>query len=289
LLVLSVFVRSQNYIDLFKADFSSTPQNKFDTSNASTSLTEINSDLTIPIPINESFTILSGLTYEMTSASFNPNRKRETLTGLTLKLGANVKHNSKWGGTYLLLPKVSSDLKNASNQDFQLGAAVLMKYTKSDHFNYRLGMYANSELFGPFIVPIFGFYYLNPTEKFEVKVLLPLSVDLNYLITDNAKLGLNFKGQIRTYNLHTPIDAETNRYAARSTNDVYSYFQYGINNGINFQVGVGRSVGRSYRIYDEVVSFATPLAYFGDNREQLNTDFADGWLFKVAAFYRLKL
>jgi hypothetical protein len=189
----------------------------------------------------------------------------------------------------MLLPKISSDFKRTSNNDFQFGGAVLMKYAKSNHFNYKFGVYSNTELFGTFVVPIFGFYYLNPSDKFEAKVLLPLAVDLNYSITKNVRFGLNFKGQIRTYNLNTPVAFEDERYVARSTNDVYSYFQYSMKNGINFQLSVGRSLGRSYRIFDEEVSFAMPLVYFGDDRAQLNTDFADSWLFKVGAFYRLNL
>jgi len=42
-------------------------------------------------------------------------------------------------------------------------------------------------------------------------------------------------------------------------------------------------------MYDEKVSLAMPLAYFGDNRTQLNTDFSDGWIYKFTAFYRLKI
>ena len=189
----------------------------------------------------------------------------------------------------MILPKISSDFKELSNRDFQLGAVVLMKYKKSDHLNYKIGIYTNSELLGPVLVPLFGFYYLSSSEKLEAKVLLPVAVDLNYSITEHFRFGLTFKGQVRTYNLNTPIEVEKERYVQRSINDVYSYFQYGMDNGINFQVGVGRSVGRSYRIYDDKVSFALPLAYFGDNRKQLNTDFSDSWLFKITAFYRLKL
>ena len=287
--ICSIVVSGQKYIDLFKVDYSTTPQNKFDTSSASTSLNEMNGNLTIPLPLNDNFAILTGLTYEMATATFNPNRKEESLTGITLKLGANVKHSDKWSGTYLILPKISSDFKEVANQDFQLGAVALMKYTKSDRLNYRFGFYTNSELLGPVLVPLFGFYYLSTSEKFEAKVLLPVAVDLNYSINEHFRFGLTFKGQVRTYNLNTPIGVEKDRYLQRSINDVYSYFQYGMDNGINFQVGIGRSVGRSYQIYDDKVSFALPLSYFGDNREQLNTDFADSWLFKVTAFYRLKL
>ena len=150
-------------------------------------------------------------------------------------------------------------------------------------------MYTNRELFGPLIVPIFGLYYFNSNNKFEVKILIPLYADFNYSITEHIRTGLNAKGQLRTYNLNTPIGYENSSYAARATNDIYSHFQHGLDNRIIFQLGVGRSIGRSYRIFDEEVSFAISLAYFGDNREQLNTDFEDSWLFKIAAFYRLKL
>lgn len=280
---------AQKYIDLFKVDYAITPSNVFDSSKATTAVQEINGDLTIPISLSENVALLTGLTYEMTSASFDPNRSTESLTGLTLKLGANIKHSSKWSGTYMFLPKISSDFIEISNQDVQFGAAVLMKYQKSDHLNFKFGVYGNRELFGPFIVPIFGFYYLNPSGKFEAKVLLPLAVDLNYSIKKEVRIGLNFKGQVRTYNINQPIAIEKESYMARSTNDVYAYVQKGMKNGINIQFGFGRSIGRSYRMYSEKVSLGMPLAYFGDNRKQLNSDFSDSWLFKVGATYRFKL
>jgi len=278
----------QNYIDLIKLDYTGSSLNSFDSSESTTSLYELNGDITIPLVVNEKLTFLPGFTYEKIVATFNPNRKQEALTGVTLKLGANIKHNAKWSGTYLLLPKISSDMNELSKRDMQVGGVALMKYTKSDHLNYKFGVYGNGELFGPFIVPIFGFYYLSPTDKFEAKVLLPLSVDLNYSISNSSRLGMNFKGQIRSYNLNTPINNESNRHLVRSTNELFTYFQYGLKNGINLQLGVGRSIGRTFRIYDEKIKFGLPLVYFGDNRTQLNTDFSDSWLFKGSVFYRLK-
>ncbi len=287
------FLRStllaQNYIDLSKVDYAFSSPSSYDTSSAKVNLREMNADLTLPIVVNSHSTFLTGLSYEYTKGSFNPFRKKESVTGLTLKLGANIQHNERWAGTYMLLPKISSDLKKINVEDFQIGGVVLMKYTKSDHLNYKFGLYANSELFGPFLVPIFGFYYLNPSQKFEAKVLLPLAIDLNYSFTQKSKVGLNFKGQVRTYNLNEPIFNENDRYLARSTNDIYTYFQYGLKNGINFQLAAGRSLARSYRIYNERVDFAMPLVYFGNKRSQLNTDFSDSWLLKFSVIYRLML
>ena len=280
---------AQNYIDLMKVDYAVTPTTGFKNSTTSTHLQEVNGELTVPVQIKDQCTFLTGLMYEYNSASFNPGRKTESVSGITLKLGANIKHNSNWSGTYMLLPKISSDLKKLTHQDFQVGGIVLMQYTRSTHLNYKFGVYSNSDLFGPFIVPLLGFYYLNSNERLEVKALLPLGADVNYSIANGARLGLNFKGQVRSYNLNTPIAAEQNRYLAKSTNDIYAYFQYGLTNGLHFQLAVGHSLARSYRIYDEKVSFGMPLLYFGDTRTQLNTDFSDSWLLKFSVFYRLKI
>ncbi len=289
LLFIAHLGNAQNYIDLVKFDYSTSSTNSFDTDESTTDLMEMNGNLTVPIVINEKINFLTGLTYEQTTASFNPGRANESLIGLTLKLGMNVNHTSKWSGTYMLLPKISSDFENIGTDDYQIGGVVLMKYAKNEHFNYKFGAYGNAELFGPFFVPIFGFYYLSPNNKFEANVLLPLSVDLNYAVSNSVRFGLNFKGQIRTYNINIPIGNESSRYLTRSTNELYSYVQYSLKNGINLQFGFGRSVARSFRMYNEKVSMGTPLLYFGDNRSQLNTDFSDSWLFKATIFYRLNL
>ena len=120
-------------------------------------------------------------------------------------------------------------------------------------------------------------------------MLIPLSADFNYSITEHIRTGLNAKRQLKTSNLNTTVGDENSRYTARATNDIYSFFQYGLDNRIIIQLVVGRSIGRTYRTFDEEVSFAVPLAYFEDNPVKLNIDFENSWLFKIAAFYRLKL
>lgn len=287
--LFSSAINAQEYIDIFKTDYAISPSNSVYDSNTKTNLQEINGDLTLPLKVNDRFAFLTGITYENISASFEESKGRESVTGLTVKLGANVKHSKKWSGTYMLLPKISSDLKQVSHRDFQFGGVVLMKYVKSKNFNYKFGMYANKELFGTFIVPILGFYYQDPSQRFEAKVLLPLSVDLNYSMSKSIRVGLNFNGQVRSYNLNRASQNETIRYLSKSTNELSTYFQYETKKGINYQLGVGHSLGRSYRVYDEQVSLGVPLAYFGDNRRQLNADFSDGWIIKATVFYRLNL
>lgn len=280
---------AQQYIDLAKFSYATSSQNSFDTGTKKTRLNEMNGDLTLPIVLNDKATFLTGITYESINASFNPNRARETLIGLTLKLGGNITHNEKLSATYMFLPKISSDFKEISGRDFQFGGVILMKYEKSKNFNYKFGAYSNSELFGPFLVPLFGLYYLTPSEKLELKLLLPLAGNLNYALTKNTSIGINFKGQIRSYNLNTPFGLEESRYIGRSTNEATTYLNYDLKNGINLKASFGRSIARSYRAYNEKVTFGMPLIYFGDNRTQLNTDFSDSWLFQIEVYYRLNL
>lgn len=284
---LSAF--GQDYVDLVKLDYTITPVNSFDSSVFGTKMQEVNGDITIPFKLKNGNAILTGITYENTIASFDPNRLTESATGISLKLGAKINHTDKLSATYIVLPKISSDFNQISQRDFQVGAAVLMKYQRSENFNYKFGGYYNQELFGPFFVPIFGFYYLNANEKLELKALLPLSVGVNYNFIGNFSVGATYRGQIRSYDFGTQYGLEDKRYLARSTNEAYAYLQYGMDNGIHFQIHGGHSLGRSYRVYNEKVPFAMPLFYFGDNRTQLNTDFNDGWLFKVAVFYRYKI
>ena len=289
ILFYAASIKAQDYIDLIKFDYAITPTNAFDSSTISTTLQEINGDFTLPIVINDNMTFLSGAIYENIIASFNPNRPNESLTGITLKLGANLKHNKRLSGTYMLLPKVSSDMKNIAERDIQVGGVVLMKYTKTDQLNFRFGLYSNGELFGPFIVPIVGFYFINNSKKIEIKATLPLSFNAEYAIRSNIKTGLNFKGQVRSYNINSPIRNENHRYLVKSTNDIYTFLRYETKSGLNFQMNFGRSIGRTYRMFREQVTLGMPLTYFDDQRIQINQDFSDSWLFKLGVFYRLSL
>ncbi len=289
LILCSRVTIAQDYVDIVKLNYAYAPISTFDNSTEGNSLRIMSGDLTLPIVINRRTALLTGVAFENIRSSFNPNRIEESVTSLTAKLGVNVKHNVRWSGTYMFLPKLSSDLQQITNRDWQIGGIALMKYVNSRHLNYKFGLYVNAELFGPLLVPLFGIYYTSPSNKFEANILLPLSLDLSYSIGQQTHIGLKFNGEVRTYNLHTPVENESKRYLEKNSNDLYTYFQYAMKNGVNIQLGVGRSIGRSYGLYDEEVLFAIPLVKFGDNRSQLNNDFADSWLLKATMIYRIKI
>ncbi|MEQ1585369.1 MAG: DUF6268 family outer membrane beta-barrel protein [Cyclobacteriaceae bacterium] len=281
-------VFGQKYVDIARLWYGNSSLNKFENSDSSTRLMEVGLDLTIPFVINSSDALLTGLFYERIETRLFEKDPETTVSVIGVRAGLSKKHSDKWSGTYLLIPKLASDFDHIGSKDFQLGFIALMKYSKSLNKNYKVGIYYNSELFGPFIVPLFGLYYLSKNEKFETNLTLPFLADLNYKLHRRLNVGLNFNGQVRSYHL-TEVSA-TNQpgYLVKATNELFSYLKFNLTESLSVQTRLGYSVGRSYRVYDEndKISFGTLLIKVGDDRQQLNTDFADGFIYQATIVYR---
>ena len=281
------FVFSQNYIDLLKVSVNTTPYNRFDTSLAKTKVNEFVVDLTIPIKLNENTSVITGVICENIETKLFEEGNIKSFGSSTLKLGLNNKFNEKLSGTLVLLPKIASDYKSIGINDFQIGAIGILKLKKHDNLNYKVGLYYNSELFGPFFVPMLGFYYLSPNKKFEANIMLPLQGDISYKMVPFLSIGCNYNGLIRTYHLNEDNGA----YVSKFSNELYAYLKFDVTKKMCFQTKVGQSIGRKYKVYAEndKVDFGLPLAMIGGHRKQLNTNFSDGLIFQFAFFYRFSL
>lgn len=289
--LLTQKLAAQNYVDIAKLFYNTSAMNEFDNSTSATRVAEVGLDITAPIVLNPTRSFLTGLIYEDIRTKTFEGLDEDKFSSIMLKIGFNLIHSDKWSGTYLLLPKIASDFQQLGSKDFQLGAIAILKYNKRENLKYRVGVYANSELFGFWAVPIVGLYYLSPSKKFEANMTLPLTADLNYALHPMVSIGTNFFGQVRTYHLTNIGDTGQPGYIARSTNEQYVYLKFNLSRSLILQTKVGHSVGRSYRVYNEndKVSFGLPLAYFGDERVQRNTDFSDGLVYQVMVIYRFNL
>ena len=285
------FIFSQNYVDLLKVNFNTTNFNTFDSSSSKTQVNELMLDFTIPIKLNEKTSLISGLIYENIQTKLFEDGNVKTFGSTTLKVGANKLINDRWSATAVLLPKIASDYKSISGKDIQFGAIGIMKYKKSDNKNFKFGLYYNSELFGPFFVPMIGMYYLSPNKKFETNIMLPLQADVNYKLIPFINVGLNFNGQIRSYHLTDVTPSFKSTYIARSTNELYAYLKFNATKNISITIKVGQSIGRTYKVFDEgdKVTFGLPATFIGGKRQQLNTNFSNGMIFQATLLYRFNL
>ena len=166
-----------------------------------------------------------------------------------------------------------------------------MKFKKKENLNYRMGLYCNSELFGPLLVPMLGLYYLSPDKKFETTIMMPLQADINYKLSSFVNVGFNYNAQIKSFHLTNVTPAYNSTYLTKTTDDLFLYLKFNFTKSLSLQTRLGHSVDRSNRIYNEndKVELGLPAFYIGHKREQLNTDFSNGLLYQVVLLYRFNL
>ena len=279
--MLTFHLWSQQYVDILVLDFNQGLGQQFSPANEKAQFQESAIDALVPLKISDKTAILTGALLEQTRISIAPN-SQALFYGTMLKLGVNLTHSDRWSGTYLLLPKLSSDLKKVNHRDVQLGGLVLIKYSLSNHFNYRFGFYANSDLFGPMLVPIFGIYLLK--NKWEISSALPINADISYLVAPKNKFGFRFAGINKSY----WINNGSNQYMEKVNNELGLYYRL-IQKNVQLQLLAGYSLGRKFKTYDENDRMALALSAikFDNNRTQINQHFSDGIIGKVSFVYRI--
>lgn len=281
-------MQAQQYLDLVKVSYILSPNNQFADNDEDTHIQEAILNLTLPVKLNADNALILGAYTEIIQTRLDPGAAFTQLFTINPKLGLSTKYGFRWSSNILLLPKLSSDLAQPiSGKDWQFGMIGLMTYKKRKDLQYRFGFYYNGELFGPLIVPILGLYYQSKDKKYEVNLNAPLTADANMRIGDRTRMGVAFYGIVRTYNLDTGVYG-ANAYVTKLSNEPYAYLQFRLGQNLLLETMLGYSIGRSYRSHydNDRLDFAISALRFGDNREQLNTDFSNGLLIRGRLTYR---
>jgi hypothetical protein len=288
-LVLSNLCISQQYVDLFSINYGKSAATGYQNNSQSTTITNFDADLSLPIELNEKYAIITGIDFSTNNLQLFPDSNYNNLYLKRLKVGVNINHSEHWSGTYILLPKISSDYINLSMNDFYIGGVAVLKYKKRNNLTYKFGLYASNEAFGLFISPLIGLYYLSPNARFEMNLYLPNNTDLNYSLTNKTKIGTDFVARGKSFKLTT--DGDRSSYAENNSMEFSSYLQ---NNSLIKNVLLRLKIGfstNSFEVYpiDQKIAFATTLFKFGDNRTQLNTSLSSSPFIKIEAIYRFDI
>lgn len=277
---------SQNYVDLLKIEYAVSKNNNFESGQGASDVREWVIDATVPIVLSEKRALLTGLTFENVQVRPYAGQNEVSVYTLNPKLGLSQTYSDTWSATYMALPKLSSDLKKIGGKDVQFGALALFKYTRSRSLQYKFGAFYNTDLFGPFLVPLAGLYYQHA--NWEVNLLIPTSADINYLLLNRLKMGVRFHGFIKSFHLNDPYQSMA-QYLSKANNEAGLYLGSAWGR-IHYTVFFGHSIGRKYRTYAENdrLDLAISAIKLGDDRTQLNTDFNDGWLLKASVLYRFE-
>ena len=288
-LILPFLCSAQEYIDLFSLNFGKSQEKTFENSSVNTSISTFQTNLTLPIVLNEKYIAVTGVNFSSYSLQLFPDSNNNHLYSTNLRAGLSVKHSEHWSGLYLFLPKVASDYINVSSEDIYLGGLALLKYKRNENFGYGLGLYGSSEAYGMSVVPIITFYYHSPNKRFEINAFMPNDADINYSLTDKTRIGVDFLGHGNSYKLTT--DNIRSNYVENNSIDFSSYVQRSVfDKKILLRLKMGYSLNQ-FRVYpmDQKLDLQILALKFGDNRTRLFEDKSNTILLKLEAIYRFDL
>ncbi|HLF51143.1 DUF6268 family outer membrane beta-barrel protein [Flavobacterium sp.] len=288
-LILPFLCTAQEYIDIFSINYGKSQKTTFENSSVTTSISTFQTNLILPIVLNEKYTAITWVNFSSYSLQLFPDSNNNHLYSTNLRAGLKINHSEHWSGIYLFMPKVASDYINLSSEDIYLGGTALLKYKRNERFSYSLGLYGSSEAYGISMTPIIGFYYHSPDKRFEMNFLLPNDADINYSLTDKTKIGVDFLGHGNSYKLTT--DNIRSTYIENNSIDFSSYVQRSVlDKKILLRLKLGYSLNefRAYPI-DQKLDLQILVLKFGDNRTLLLEDKSNTFLLKLEAIYRFDL
>jgi hypothetical protein len=199
------------------------------------------------------------------------------INGIIMRTGIRQNFSNGRMLQVLIMPKLMSDFKNLDGNSFMFGGVATYKKKYRDELSVGFGAMYSSELFGPYLVPIFDLYW-QFAEKWRIWGMIPITARVEYDVNDNMMVGFNHFGLITTYYLGD--EAYAGDYMERQSIDLSLFARHRIAGNIFVEGMVGRALGRKYRQFegDQKVDFAIPLVAFGDNRVIKNeyAQFNDG-------------
>jgi len=286
--LFSFSLSAQEYVDLFRVGYGQTFNNDFEGTDSSTYVKFFDVGFTFPVVLNENHALITGADFSRNNLQLFPEAEYTSLYSTNLKLGLASTWSEKWSSTIVLLPKIASDYKNISGDDFYLGGFALLKLKKNENLKYRFGVYASQEAFGLFTTPIIGWYYLSPNKRFEMDMSLPISADISYNLGITT-VGMDYFGIGRSYNVH--YENSPTLYADLSSLEFAGYLQF---NALEESVLLRAKLGYSSNNYEmyaegEKMDLGVSAFSFGDDRTQLNPSLNGGVFFKLEAIYRFHI
>ncbi|SRX73176.1 DUF6268 family outer membrane beta-barrel protein [Aequorivita antarctica] len=282
------FSSAQEYVDLFRIGYGQTFENSFEGVDSNTSVKSFEAGFTFPVVLNENHALITGADFSSNNLQLFPEAEYTSLYSTNIKLGLASTWSEKWSTTIVLLPKIASDYKNISSNDFYMGGFALLKLKKNENLKYRFGVYASQEAFGLFTTPILGWYYLSPNKRFEMDMSLPISADVSYKLGITT-IGVDYFGIGRSYNVH--YENLPTLYADLSSLEFASYLQFNaLEESVLLRAKLGYS-SNNYEMYAEgdKIDLGISAFSFGDERTQLNPSLNGGIFFKFEAIYRFHI
>lgn len=180
--------------------------------------------------------------------------------------------NEKWSTAFVAIPRLNTEMKNVSGNDYQMGGAVLATYKKNEKLSYKFGVYYNSEHFGALVVPLIGVEW-KVSEKLGIFGVFPNQLNLEYKFNKTFYAGFEANFIINSYRF------ADDSFLRMDDNHVKIYLDTYLTKNIVLNLQAGQSVLRKYR---------TGVRENGTTHYN-ELDVNDGVLFKAGIVYRIRM
>jgi hypothetical protein len=220
---------------------------------------------------NKKSILLASPGFEEWKFSFPKKEATDALVkGWTLPLLWIQTLNPRWTITTGVIIRNNAEDFNL-NKAWQVGGVALATYEKSKQLKYKFGLYYNSELSGPFFMPLLGIDWR--TNKTNIYGVLPGNLTIERKLNTVFYYGITFRAITNSYQLYN------NKFIRIDDNQLALYMDCYLSKHIVLNVEAGHSFFRRIRL--------------GENQKHSVYYFTaktnDNLLLKTGLAYRLRL
>lgn len=294
ILLITYQLVAQDRVEIFSISAKNAFPTSYDSSlTGKAKETAGSASLTVPVPISDDFIIYNNISYFYYHVDNEPQIPTNIagpidVHGFILRTGIVKRFSASRSIQVLFSPRYMSDMKGGSTSNIQIGGLALYEKKYSDNLTIGYGTMVNNECFGILAIPLVNVNW-QISKRVAITGLLPIYGKVKFKLTDKFNTGMCFLGLTNTFRLNSQNYKDD--YIERKCIDLGLYANYNIYKDLFLEGRFGRTLGREYKQYksDDKVDFATSMIMIGDNRQQKNIMFEDGFYCELRIVYSIKI
>lgn len=277
---IAAAIHAQPYLDIASFRYSNSPDaGAWRRNNTGNHFQYYNASLNLPLVFKDSSVIiLSPYAERWDIAIDNITDLPSTLRSLILPVSFVKPVSKRWGLALTAIPRWNGDNASIFKNNFQMGGAFIASCKKHPQLTWKFGLYYNSEICGPFFLPLLGIDWRIDKKNILFGVL-PGSLVFEHKINNRFYWGGVFKAITNTYSAGFVYPGTTAKYIRIDDNQLSCFADFYILKRVVFTFETGHSVFRVLRLG---IKDATAKYYY---KEKMNDDL----LLKVSLNYRMRL
>ena len=261
--------KCQPYIDLLNTRFVHSPSaytKKSTGSEYGIQYFNVSTNLPIRFKKSKSILLLSPFVDRWVLPSAE-SEKELRLTSLALPVTAIFPIKNDWKLATTLILRVNDSMPQSHGQ-LQVGGAIFGEKKISETFQLRVGVYANNELFGLFVVPLTGIDW-KINSRSNLFGLLPGSLTYERRLSKSSFTGFAFRTLTNSYGVN-------DNYYRIDENQLGAYYDFYLTKHLVINGEAGHSILRKIR-----------TGKYKEKGEKLDVN--DALYFKASIAYRMRL